>query len=244
MAQERKDEILDKALASDPVAVPRYDIVAPDGTRTIQNAEIVLKNPILREGMPYSAQFANEVLAASGVASGEFNFSLAQTGFKLADGAVVLAKLLYPLASGQNYTLNVNGTGAKAIVTRNNKTSLGRQAANTWTYLIYSSSLDRYVLVCDPEYQSLVMLCYSKITITIPTGGWAYDSARDRYYIDVTCSTAYAMYEPQLIIDPSVAGPKVPVYGIASYNGYVRLYATDVPTIASTATLKMLGVVN
>lgn len=245
MAIQRGDEILGKAVPSDSMAVPRYDIVNPDGTRPYQNVQLVLKNPVLQEGMPYNAAVANEILAASGVASGSLNFTLAQPGFALFDGAVVLVKLTAAIGSGQTYTLNINGTGAKGIVTRNNKTTLGTAAANTWQFMVYSASLDKYVIVGDPEYQRMVVIVLDTFTINIPTSGWTYQSEYDRYYVDVYTSSSYVNggFALVMTINPAVAGPKVPVYGVSFVSGYVRLLATDVPTIATTATIQVQNVV-
>lgn len=49
-----KDEILGKALNTDETVIPRYDIVKPDGTKLVENAELVLKNPVTQEGTPYN----------------------------------------------------------------------------------------------------------------------------------------------------------------------------------------------
>lgn len=49
-----KDEILAKALSTDTEIVPRYDIVKPDGTKLVENAELVLKNAVTQQGTPYN----------------------------------------------------------------------------------------------------------------------------------------------------------------------------------------------
>ena len=114
MAIVRKNEVLDKALASDATVIPRYDVVAPDGSKVAENAQLVLKNPILQQGMPYSDLVMNEVLAASGTTSGTASaLTLAQSGFTLTDGAVVRVKL--HVDSGATPTLNINGTGANQL---------------------------------------------------------------------------------------------------------------------------------
>ena len=50
-----KDEVLQKALDTDDVAIPRYDIVLPDGTK-FENVQLILKNPILAQGTPLNKQ--------------------------------------------------------------------------------------------------------------------------------------------------------------------------------------------
>lgn len=47
-----QDEILGKALITDAAAVPRYRIVAEDGTVLAENATIALMNPVEQEGTP------------------------------------------------------------------------------------------------------------------------------------------------------------------------------------------------
>lgn len=49
-----KDEILAKALSTDTEIIPRYDIVKPDGTKLVENAELVLKNAVTQQGTPYN----------------------------------------------------------------------------------------------------------------------------------------------------------------------------------------------
>ena len=51
-----KDEVLQKALSTDSQVVPRYDVVLPDGTKVAENAQLVLKNPVLTEGTPLNKQ--------------------------------------------------------------------------------------------------------------------------------------------------------------------------------------------
>ena len=47
-----KDEVLQKALSSDSVVIPRYDVLLPDGTKVAENVQLILKNEILTAGTP------------------------------------------------------------------------------------------------------------------------------------------------------------------------------------------------
>lgn len=144
MAIQRVDEVLDKALSTDSAVVPRYDVVLPNGTKVAENAELVLKNPVLTEGMPINKQAMDECLAASGVTAGTATaFTLAQPGFVLADGALIRFRL--HVDSGATPTINVNGTGAKALMQTKYK-PMKTTFAGTWVTAVYSSTLGFFVL--------------------------------------------------------------------------------------------------
>jgi hypothetical protein len=145
MAIQRVDEVLDKALSTDSAVVPRYDVVLPNGTKVAENAELVLKNPVLTEGMPINKQAMDECLAASGVTAGTATaFTLAQPGFVLADGALIRFRL--HVDSGATPTINVNGTGAKKLMQNKTKNMKAGIAAGTWLTAIYSSTFGFFVL--------------------------------------------------------------------------------------------------
>lgn len=145
MATERKDEVLGKALSSDTAVVPRFDIVLSNGTKVAENAEIILKNPILQSGMPINRNTMNECLAASGITSGtSSSYVLDQPGFVLEDGAVVRFKL--HVESGATPTLDINNTGAKALMMSKYKPMRSGISAGLWLTAVYSSTLDFFVL--------------------------------------------------------------------------------------------------
>lgn len=48
-----RDEVLDKALQTDPKVIPRYNLVLPNGTLVAENVELVLVNKVLTPGMPF-----------------------------------------------------------------------------------------------------------------------------------------------------------------------------------------------
>lgn len=147
MAMERRDEILGKAVAGDGAVVPRYTLMREDGTVVEKHVALRLENPVLQAGMPYNKDFANEVLAASGVTAGTPpNLTLEQPGFVLADGAVVRMKPHVQITnSALPATLDVNGTGALAIYLQDSE-SFGAGMANyplyatRWYELIYSAN--------------------------------------------------------------------------------------------------------
>lgn len=74
-------------------------------------------------------------------------------------------------------------------------------------------------------------------SVSIPTSGWTYQSAYDRYALTLAVTGAQAAWSPVLTIDPAVAGPKVPVYAVQAGNGSVTLYAQEPPTVAASAAL-------
>lgn len=144
MAITRQNEILSKALPSDPNIIPRYDIVAPDGT-VIPNAQIILKNSIVQEGTPFNKAVLDELLAASGITTGNENaYVLEQPGFILEDGATVRFKL--HVASGSGPTLNVNNTGAKPLMSTATKYMKVGTDAGMWVTAIYNATMQAYIV--------------------------------------------------------------------------------------------------
>ena len=95
-------------------------------------------------GCPIDKVTLDEFLAASGTTAGTATaFTLAQTGFQLADGATIRFKL--HVDSGATPTINVNGTGAKALMSTKFK-PMKTTFAGTWVTAIYSSTFDFFVL--------------------------------------------------------------------------------------------------
>lgn len=85
----------------------------------------------------------DEILAASGTTSGTSSaLTLTQTGFVLADGAAVRFKLGTAMDKGA--TLNVNGTGAHAIVDALGKPQ--KAIAGSYCTVIYSSTTGNFIL--------------------------------------------------------------------------------------------------
>ena len=146
MAIKRQDEVLAKAAATDATVIPRYDIKRPDGTKVAENVALELKNTVVNEGTAIDKNLLDELLAASGTAGGTASaLTLAQDGFVLADGALVRCKITEDLAP--NAALDVNGTGAKYLYTSTGEKFAAGIKAGVWLILIYSSTLDGYVIV-------------------------------------------------------------------------------------------------
>ena len=151
MAIVRQDEILEKVLASDPSAVPRYNLRSADGTLLGENIALELANAVTKIGTPVNAAALNEMLAASGVTAGTASaYTLAQEGFALFDGAPVRFRL--HAASGAGATLNVNGTGAKALINGTGKPFPAGIPAGVWIAAIYSEVYDAYVAGGSSEF--------------------------------------------------------------------------------------------
>lgn len=95
-------------------------------------------------GCPIDKVTLDELLAASGTTGGTATaFTLSQPGFQLADGAAIRFKL--HVDSGATPTINVNGTGAKALMSTKYK-PMKTTFAGTWVTAIYSSTFDFFVL--------------------------------------------------------------------------------------------------
>lgn len=137
MAKTRVDEVLGK-VGSDTEVIPRYDIVDQNGNTVATNVKLVLKNQVITAGMPVDKAAMDECLAASGTTAGSATaFTLAQPNFALFDGALVRIKL--HVDSGATPTLNINGTGAKALMQSKTKPFKAGIPAGTWVTFVYSS---------------------------------------------------------------------------------------------------------
>lgn len=137
MAKTRVDEVLSK-VGSDTEVIPRYDIVDQNGNTVATNVKLVLKNQVITAGMPVDKAAMDECLAASGTTGGSATaFTLVQPNFALFDGALVRIKL--HVDSGATPTLNINGTGAKALMQSKTKPFKAGIPAGTWVTFVYSS---------------------------------------------------------------------------------------------------------
>lgn len=149
-----RDEILRPAVSTDSTAVPRYDIVRPDGTIAEKNVAMRLANPVAREGTPISKAALDEMLAASGVTAGTATaYTLAQDEYTLFDGAPVRFRL--HVASGDGATLNINGTGAKPLRDMMGAAMPGGITAGTWLTAYYSAAAGAYVLAGGEAMRAL-----------------------------------------------------------------------------------------
>lgn len=149
-----RDEILRPAVSTDATAVPRYDIVRPDGTIIEKNAALRLANPVAREGTPISKAALDEMLAASGVTAGTATaYTLAQDEYTLFDGAPVRFRL--HAASEDGATLNVGGTGAKPLRDMMGEPMAGGIPAGTWLTAFYSAAAGAYILAGGEAVRAL-----------------------------------------------------------------------------------------
>lgn len=149
-----RDEILRPAVSTDATAVPRFDLVRPDGTVAEKNAALKLANPVAREGTPISKAVLDEMLAASGVTAGTATaYTLAQEEYTLFDGAPVRFRL--HVASGDGATLNINGTGAKPLRDMMGAAMPGGIPAGTWMTAYYSAAEGAYVLAGGEAVRAL-----------------------------------------------------------------------------------------
>ena len=137
MAKTRVDEVLGK-VGSDTEVIPRYDLVDQNGATIAANVKLVLKNQVITAGMSVDKVAMDECLAASGTTAGSATaFTLSQPNFALFDGALVRIKL--HVDSGATPTLNINGTGAKALMQSKIKPFKAGIPAGTWVTFVYSS---------------------------------------------------------------------------------------------------------
>ena len=197
------DEVLSRAIATDATPVPRFDIEDENGNIIYPNCRLKLKNPITQAGTPVNKPLLDEFLAASGVTAGTATaFTLAQAGFVLADGATVRFRL--HTASGSNATLNVAGTGAKAI-----KTALGlplRQgiAAGMWLTAVYSASHGAYIVPSAPAP------VYEVISRTV-IQPWSSGGEDYPVFATIPLPSGYSGYRLTGLIDSGVIGGRMEV---------------------------------
>lgn len=144
MAITRRNEVLAKAIQSDQQVVPRYNLVDAAGNVLAENVMLELQNPVIQVGTPVDKAVLDECLAASGVTEGtDTAFTLAQENFALFDGAVV--RICFHVDSGATPTLNINNTGAKALMVSKIKPLKAGIAAGTWCTFIYSLQFDFFL---------------------------------------------------------------------------------------------------
>lgn len=94
---------------------------------------------------PLNKDTLDRYLAAEGETAGTSTvYTLAYDNFQLLDGALVRIKL--HVDSGATPTLNVNGTGAKAMMETDYKPMSVGKVAGTWINLIYSDTFDFFML--------------------------------------------------------------------------------------------------
>lgn len=122
----------------------RVKITPESGTSyyaTITRAD----NPT-QEGTPLNKALFDNVIAAYGTTAGTSTaYTLAgDGGFTLTDGATIKFKL--HVDSGATPTINVNNTGAKAIMQNKYKPMKASTPAGTWLTATYSSTFGFFVL--------------------------------------------------------------------------------------------------
>ena len=123
--------------------LPGRVLISPE-SGTAFHATITRADEPTDEGCPINKATLDELLAASGTTSGTATaLTLAQDGFRLTDGACIRFKL--HVDSGAAPTINVNGTGARAIMATKYK-PMKTTFAGTWCTAIYSETLGFFVL--------------------------------------------------------------------------------------------------
>ena len=130
----------------DRVAVnPNRKLITPESGDPFYASVEWADNPI-KYGTLINKLKLDELLAASGVTAGtESALTLAQPGFSLFDGACVRFRLHVSPTPSPDVTLNVNGTGAKTVVTTKGK-PLKAASVGSWITVVYSSVQGSFIL--------------------------------------------------------------------------------------------------
>ncbi len=146
-------------------------------------------------GTPLNKKLLDFAVAACGVTAGTATALTLDDefgGFELVDGAKVNFRL--HVASGVNPTLNVNGTGAKAIVNAHGLSLPANIPANTWINATYNVPNDEFEVDADMRAVWRTILGNSGATsmrIDLPDG---YSLFRLRGTIFTTQSSIGALY--------------------------------------------------
>lgn len=128
-------------------AAPNRKLITPENGGTPYYATVTNADNPVDAGTPVNKLLLDEFLAASGTTAGTSpNYTLAQAGFYLFDGATVRAKL-HAVPAGAA-TLNVNGTGAHAILTPKG-TAMPAYPAGTWITVVYNAATGNFILQGD-----------------------------------------------------------------------------------------------
>lgn len=215
MAIRRIDEILDKAISTDSEVIPRYDIIGKTGETIASDAQLKLKNPIVTPGTPINKVLLDEMLAASGVATGTSSaLALEQEGFVLVDGATIRLKSTTGVNAGA--TLNINGTGAKYIYNSSGVKLITDIAANIWMELVYSDGIDGYVLTNTTSGFALI----SKTVLADST-----------YQIDVSLPSEYNVFKLSMMLLADFKNVKVNIKSNAPSSPTNTSYSKGISVI-------------
>lgn len=123
--------------------------------------DLVRADEPVEEGTPLNKRLLDFAVAACGVTTGTSTvYALDDEfgGFELVDGAKVNFRL--HVASGANPTLNVNGTGAKALTDGNGIPLASSISSSEWITATYSKELDTYIpMLQGGEYNGKIANC-------------------------------------------------------------------------------------
>ena len=107
--------------------------------------DLVRADQPTQEGTPINKALLDHAVAANGKTRGTGTaYLLDSDGFTLSDGAKINIKL--HVASGATPTININNTGAKALMMSAVKPLKSGIAAGTWLTFTYSTTLGFFVL--------------------------------------------------------------------------------------------------
>jgi len=122
---------------------PNRKLITPEGGGAPFYATVEYADNPSEAGKPINKAALDEFLAASGTTAGTGDaLTLVQAGFVLADGATVRFKLHAAMNKGA--TLNVNATGAHALVDGLGKPQ--KAIAGSYCTAIYSSTNGNFIL--------------------------------------------------------------------------------------------------
>ena len=143
------------------------------------------------EGTPLNKKLLDFAVAACGVTAGTataYTLDDEFGGFELVDGAKVNFRL--HVASGANPTLNVNGTGAKALKNMLGGPFAGRVDADAWIHATFSKEWDCYVVDGGSMsvWKSKTEANTKDISIELPGG---YSTYRLKIYTLTNGSSSY-----------------------------------------------------
>lgn len=174
-----KDEVLQKALAADASVIPRYDIILPDGTKVVENVQLVLKNIVLTTGTPLNKQalLKDTTASAYGLSAESALPDDVLTAIRNSESYCPKLKIY----SVPGATIEVQVANASTVATTYTVPTSGVLSVDILTYGTYrvcgtisgTRTADKYIDICETKQYAMEVfsyVTYVKFTVTQEVG--------------------------------------------------------------------------
>lgn len=174
-----KDEVLQKAIATDATVIPRYDIILPDGTKVAENVQLVLKNIILTSGTPLNKQSLLKDTTAALYGIDAANALPDDVLVFIRNSESYCPKLKIFSVPGATITVQeANTTAAAATYTVPTSGMLSVDILHYGTYRVYGTisgtrTVDTYIDISETKQYAMEVfsyVTYVKFTVTQEVG--------------------------------------------------------------------------